>query len=797
MLVAQVVPDIPAGELEEAYTYAIPTGMRVRRGDAVLVPFGPRVVVGFVQRVEDVAEANLGFKVRPIADRIDGLALPEQILSLLDFIESEFAATAGSAVSAAMPPGIRTRVGASFEFADGSASTPAQQALLDLIEAKGRISEKALKAAPAYTAVALKALVTKGAVRKLVGLPPERPRGSARVMLGDEIAARRFISEETRRKPAQAQCLATLLEAPRVGLTPSETAVVAGTSEATVKALVESGQLVPAPQVANGETEVTSSNHRLNPDQASALAHIEQALRAGGHKKFLLFGVTGSGKTEVYLRAIADVLSSGRQALYLVPEIALTAQVVGQLRERFGPSVAVMHSGLATGERLRNWRRAAAGEAPVVVGARSAIFAPLENIGLIIVDEEHDGSYKQESSPRYDVRALAERRALESGAVLVAGSATPSIDTFHRTKLGEVQLLRLPIRAAASSLAEVVVEDLREAYQARKPSLLSEKLHEELEKALARGEQAMLFINRRAFARSLLCRDCGFTPHCPRCSVALTYHARPLHLRCHHCDFREKVADRCTSCQSLRIRPLGIGTQKVEEFVKREFPNARIERLDRDVASRKGAVEEVFARVRSGETQVLIGTQMIAKGLDFENVTLVGVIAADIGLTIPDYRCTERTFQLLTQVAGRSGRKKPGRVVVQTFAPDHAAIRLAAAQDYESFFEEEIVERRDAAYPPFVRLVNVVVTGPDRAAVHEAADVVRGVLGQPNGLPLESCVIYGPAECALARLHGNWRSHVLVKLPSDFRMADFPRSRDFGIARPLFVTVDVDPGSLM
>ncbi|MDQ2985753.1 MAG: primosomal protein N' [Armatimonadota bacterium] len=795
MLVAHVVPDIPIGVLEESYTYAIPNGMVVQCGDAVLVPFGPRVVVGFVQCVEDVAVVDLGFKVRPIADRIEGLALPEQILSLLDFVETEFAATPGSAVSAAMPPGIRSRLSASFEFVDGEASTPAQQSVLDAIRTRGRISEKALKAVPGYSATALKALVAKDAVRKLVGLSIERKRGPTILILGDEIAARRFIYDEAKRKPAQAQCLAVLLEAPRVGLTVSETAVVAGVSDATVKALMDSNLLIAAPNA--GEPRRDTENHQLNADQAAAVGQINKALKAGRHKRFLLFGVTGSGKTEVYLRAIAEVLALGRQALYLVPEIALTAQVVGQLCERFGQSVAVMHSGLATGERLRNWRRAAAGEAPVVVGARSAIFAPLENIGLIIIDEEHDGSYKQESSPRYDVRALAERRAIDSNAVIVAGSATPSIDTYHRTTLGEVQLLRLPVRAAASSLPEVVVEDLREAYQARKPSLLSEKLHQELTEALARGEQAMLFINRRAFARSLLCRDCGFTPHCPRCSVALTYHARPLHLRCHHCDFREKVGDRCASCQSLRIRPLGIGTQKVEEFVKREFPSARIERLDRDVASRKGAVEEVFARVRSGETQVLIGTQMIAKGLDFENVTLVGVIAADIGLSIPDYRCTERTFQLLTQVAGRSGRKKPGRVVVQTFAPDHAAIRLAAAQDYESFFNEEIAERRDAEYPPFVRLVNVLVSGPDRAAVHEAGDVVRGVLGQPQALPLRSAIIYGPAECALARLHGNWRSHVLVKLPNDFPMADFPRPRDFGVARPLLVTVDVDPGSLM
>jgi primosomal protein N' (replication factor Y) len=323
--------------------------------------------------------------------------------------------------------------------------------------------------------------------------------------------------------------------------------------------------------------------------------------------------------------------------------------------------------------------------------------------------------------------------------------------------------------------------------------MLSERLRKELASTAQRGEQAMLFINRRAFARSLLCRDCGYTPHCPKCSVALTFHARPWHLRCHHCDFREKVSDRCPKCGSLRIRPLGIGTQKVETFVKNEFPGMRIERLDRDVASRRGAVEEIFSRVRSGETQTLIGTQMIAKGLDFENVTLVGVIAADVGLSIPDYRSTERTFQLLTQVAGRSGRKKPGRVVIQSFAPDHPAISLAAEQDYEAFYKSEIAERRDALYPPFVRLVNLVISGPDRDPVRRVADDVRKRLDAQ----LPEATLYGPAECALARLHGNWRAHVLAKLPPDFDMRRIPRSRDFEAPRPTLVSVDVDPGSLM
>jgi len=303
----------------------------------------------------------------------------------------------------------------------------------------------------------------------------------------------------------------------------------------------------------------------------------------------------------------------------------------------------------------------------------------------------------------------------------------------------------------------------------------------------------MLFINRRAFARALLCRDCGHTPHCSKCSVALTFHARPLQLRCHHCDYEERVMDRCPACASLRIRPLGIGTQRVEEFVRKEFPGMRVQRLDRDIASRRGAVEEIFAKVRSGETQTLIGTQMIAKGLDFENVTLVGVIAADIGMSIPDYRSTERTFQLITQVAGRAGRKKPGRVIVQSFAPDHPSIRLGAAQDYEAFYEEEIKDRIDAQYPPFVRLVNIITAGEGKSAARLTAEKAKEVLEAR----LLNAIIYGPAECVLARLNGNWRFHILIKLPISFRMSEFPRSREFETETGTTLTIDVDPGSLM
>ncbi|MEO7453707.1 MAG: primosomal protein N' [Fimbriimonadales bacterium] len=609
MRLAQVVPDIPSGELEDAYTYSVPGEIDVQRGDAVLVPFGHRIIAGFVDSVTDSARPE-GVRLREVQEKIEGVNLPENLLLVLDYLADEFAVTPGAAFSAAIPPGIRTRLTTYYEAAGTGGDTPSQVAILRGLEKRGRLSQRALVATAGYSETGLKSLLSDGKVSKSTGLPTERKTSNSSYTIGDHTKARRFISGEGKRKPAQAQCLAAMIDANSTGLSVPEIAALTKVSEATVKAVIDEGFLVSTPE---STTISTEAHHRLNAGQSAAALKIGNAISAGGFHRFLLHGITGSGKTEVYLRAIAKALESGRRALFLVPEIALTAQVVAQLRARFGSSVAVMHSGLATGERLRNWRRASNGHAPVVVGARSAIFAPLSNIGVIVMDEEHDGSYKQESSPRYDVRLLAEKRAEIENCVLLCGSATPSINTYYRANKGEFELLKLPKRAAAVSLPDVHVEDLRESYKSKKPSMLSDRLRKELTINMQLGEQSLLFINRRAFARSLLCRDCGFSPQCPRCSVALTYHARPIWLKCHHCGHREKPRDRCPACGSLRIRPLGIGTQKVEQFLTNEFPAMRIARLDRDVASIRGAVDEVFARVRSGETQTLIGTQMIAK----------------------------------------------------------------------------------------------------------------------------------------------------------------------------------------
>jgi primosomal protein N' (replication factor Y) len=410
---------------------------------------------------------------------------------------------------------------------------------------------------------------------------------------------------------------------------------------------------------------------------------------------------------------------------------------------------------------------------------------------LIVVDEEHETAYKEDGSPHHDARRVAEIRAEMSGARLIFGSATPSLEAFYRAQQGELTLLELPTRALDQPLPHVVISDLRRLYREGKPSILGDDLRAALEETLARSEQAILFLNRRAYASSLLCRECGFVPMCPYCSVSLTVHKQARRLRCHHCNLQERIPDVCPRCGSPRLRPLGIGTERVVEAVESEFEGCRVARLDRDVVRKAGAVEEVLHRLQEGDLDVLVGTQMVAKGLHFPRVTLVGVVTADTSLFIPDFRSTERTFQLITQVCGRSGRARPGMAVIQTFQPEHPAIALGAKQDYVRFYERELAERRDALYPPFCRLVNIVVSSEDRASAErtafEAADLLRRHLTR----------VLGPAACAFERLKGRWRYHVLVKLDLGDD-ADLARLPDELLARRnVRVTVDVDPVSVL
>ncbi|MGI8992493.1 MAG: replication restart helicase PriA, partial [Bryobacteraceae bacterium] len=539
--------------------------------------------------------------------------------------------------------------------------------------------------------------------------------------------------------------------------------------------------------------------HGLNPAQQAAFDRIREGIETRQFRTFLLHGVTGSGKTEIYLNAIEAALSCGRGALLMVPEIALTPAMAGQFFWRFGDRVAILHSAFSDSERTGQWRRIRSGGASVVVGTRSGVFAPVRDLGLIVVDEEHDQSYKQEETPRYNGRDVAIVRAQAAGACVLLGSATPSLESRYNAQRDKYTLLELPQRIEDRPMPRVELIDMREEFlETRRQATFSRKLIEAVELRLAEGEQTMILLNRRGFSSFVACRACGERVQCVNCSVTLTFHRRDRRLLCHYCNYAEKVPAVCPKCQSEHIYFLGIGSEKVEEELHRAFPKSRIARLDRDTVSGKRHYETILQGFREHQYDILVGTQMIAKGHDIPNVTLVGVVSADIGLGMPDFRAAERTFQLLTQVAGRAGRGSlPGVVLVQTINPDHYAVRLAAAQDYQAFYEKEVQFRRFMHYPPFSAMANILVRSEKQEdALRMSSEMSLYLAPAPEKLK-----VMGPAEAPVPRLKAEYRYQFLIKAASRKTLNEFlRRAQDFARARKWNATalvIDVDPLTLM
>lgn len=515
------------------------------------------------------------------------------------------------------------------------------------------------------------------------------------------------------------------------------------------------------------EMAQVAASCRLTPEQEGV---FQQIAESQGADYFLLHGVTGSGKTEIYFKAAAETLKQGKQVLYLVPEIALTPQTLERARQRFGDQVALLHSNMSPGERFDQWFKIKNGKANLVLGARSALFAPFERLGLIIVDEEHETSYKQEETPRYHTGTVVQKLAELTGAKVIFGSATPSLESFHAAQNGKFRYLGLPERFNRRRLPQVSIVDMREELRRGNKNILSASLHEAIESALAQREQVILLLNRRGYSTFVLCRDCGYTLTCPACDVSLTYHNSIKVLRCHYCDFRKPVPDLCPKCQSSRIRYFGHGTQKLEEELKTFFPQAKIIRMDLDSTSGKGSHHRIYQELVNGRVDILLGTQMVAKGLDLPRVTLVGVISADSTLNIPDFRAAERTFQLLTQVAGRAGRgEKASRVIFQTYNPEHYSLQLAKDHDYFGFYRAEIERRRELQYPPFTELVKIAFSGVNLGQVREAAQTFAGIfreyLARICGEPDQTKVleVMGPAPALIPKIESKYRWQLLIK----------------------------------
>ncbi|MFC1576796.1 primosomal protein N' [Candidatus Omnitrophota bacterium] len=544
----------------------------------------------------------------------------------------------------------------------------------------------------------------------------------------------------------------------------------------------------------------SSSPLSLTEEQGAALKSISSSIEKEEFRVFLLHGITASGKTEVYLQAIDRVLKRGKGAVLLVPEISLTPQTQERFVSRFGDRVAVLHSRLTHGNRFQEWKRIRDGKADVVLGARSAIFSPLKKVGLIIVDEEHETSYKQEDSPRYHAREVAEMRARLNGCPLILGSATPSLESYYKAKKGEYKLIRLTRRIDDKTVPRVKIVDMRMELATRKRiEIFSKVLTDAIEKTLKDNKQVIIFLNRRGYSTFVNCKKCGLVLKCKRCDSTLVFHFKDRTLACHYCSYRIKPPELCPKCKSSHIKYFGLGTEKVESEMVRRFPYIHnIARMDSDTTSKRGSHERILGSFRSGEVNLLVGTQMIAKGLDFPEVTLVGVVSADIMMNLPDFRASERTFNLLTQVAGRAGRgDTAGEVIVQTYTPGHYAVLTAAKHDYEKFYEKEIVSRKELSFPPFVHLIKITVRSRnDELAKKAADDLVKEInANEPHPVPLK---VSGPAPAPMAKVRGYYRWNILLKSKDRPGMCAVLKKvlSGFRKSSKVLIAVDVDPMSM-
>lgn len=605
------------------------------------------------------------------------------------------------------------------------------------------------------------------------------------------------------RKPSPGQMAALdILRKEMDGIALSDLARQAGIGTAAVRGLEVKGlvRIAPAPVERNpmtGRTVLPTGPRTPTPEQAIALELIKRSIDMMKPSVILLNGVTGSGKTEVYLQAIAHALASGKGAVVLVPEISLTPQTVERFRGRFGGEIAVLHSQLSDGERHDEWYRIRDGKARIVIGARSAVFAPVKSLGLIIVDEEHDTSYKQDESPRYNARDVSVMRGRMENCTVLLGSATPSFESYYNAGIGKYTMVMLTVRVDNRSMPIIRVVDMRaSADKEGRTKIFSRELVEAIRNRLDRAEQTMLFLNRRGYSTSLLCPKCGFVARCLMCNIAYTYHRVSEGLRCHVCGGAQRVPDKCPECGDLAFKFAGMGTQRIEGIVSKLFPKARVRRMDSDVMGRKDSYEEVLDAFKTGKIDILVGTQMIAKGLDFPNVTLIGVVYADLSLYIPDFRAGERTFQLLTQVAGRAGRGDvPGEVIVQTYTPSAPAIRSAARMDYKGFYERECEARRELQYPPFARLVCITARGSSDERVGLG---VRMLADQLKAVLPPTVIMSGPAPSPLAKAKGLFRHQILLR-SRDVRTISVPLKeilRTFKWPAKVTCSIDVDAISL-
>jgi primosomal protein N' (replication factor Y) len=810
-MIAKVIVDVPTSRTNRPFDYLVPEWLQllVAEGSRVVVPFGPRKLQGYVVAVEEQAHAVAEGKLREVEQVLDDTPpLTPELLRLGEWMSRQYLCPWVMAVQAMLPAVLKGRTEkwlTATELLDETSAgrSPLLRELLrckqiPLSEAEKRFADE-YPLVPGWIHSGL--LATEYQVKDRI---TRKQQSFVQCTLSREELAAAMQSlparaEQMRRvlqlfAEHEGQWLAVKMLQDEWGITRSPL------KNLEQKGWIRFEQVEVYRDPYAHKRFSRSEKPELTPQQQAVLEPIRQAIESGEYASFLLHGVTGSGKTEVYLEAIERTLFKGKEAIFLVPEISLTPQMVERFKARFGGDVAVLHSALSQGERYDEWRKIIRRQVKVVVGARSAVFAPFRNLGLIVIDEEHESSYKQEETPRYHAREVALWRAQQNGAVLLMGSATPALETYALATRGRYRLLEMSERVGNRPLPRVHVVDMREELRSENRSMFSRLLYEKIKDRLAKQEQMVLFLNRRGFSTFVMCRSCGYTLRCVHCDISLTYHRTNHTARCHYCGYTIVQPNCCPECQSSHIRFFGTGTQKVEAELARLFPGIRVIRMDVDTTGRKGAHEELLHKFRTGQGDVLLGTQMIAKGLDFPRVTLVGVIAADTSLHVPDFRAAEKTFQLLTQVGGRAGRHElEGDVVIQTYSPEHYSITHATRHDYAAFYREEMVQRKRTGYPPYYRLVLITFSHEEVPVVIRAASTVADYLRPRLAATTQ---LLGPVASPIARIKDRFRFQIMLKYRDEPQLVDLLAQaaaafEDWNKQHKALMTIDVDPHMLL
>ncbi|KON89145.1 primosomal protein N' [Sporosarcina globispora] len=765
MNIASVIVDVPAKQTDRAFDYKIPAQLRgvILPGMRVVVPFGPRKIQGFVTGLKEESDFQ---QLKSISEPIDlNPVLNRELLTLGDWLTEKTLCYKISAFQAMLPAALKAKYEKKLVLAENAERKLLPEKVRSLFQNTEEITwEDAVKGG---SLPLLQKEASNGNIEIIYQVKERVKKKKVKQLFA--AAAPNKLADYIQKLPGNATKQKDVLEYFLHEEGPAdqkELFSMLGITTSTIKGLMQKGLLgqreVEIYRNPFGDREFEKTEPlSLTDAQRAVIIPILNSIEDNMHETFLLYGVTGSGKTEVYLQSIQRVLQDGKEAIVLVPEISLTPQMVKRFKGRFGDQVAVMHSGLSAGEKYDEWRKIQRKEVKVVVGARSAVFAPFENLGIIIIDEEHETSYKQEENPRYHARDVAIERAVNHRCPVVLGSATPSLESFARAQKGVYHLLTLAKRMNNQALPAVDIIDMREELREGNRSMFSRALLDKIKDRLEKKEQIVLFLNKRGHSSFVMCRDCGYVINCPHCDISLTYHRYNQQMKCHYCGYEAHVPNACPECQSEHIRYFGTGTQKVEEELAKILPEAKVIRMDVDTTSRKGAHEKLLDQFQEGHASILLGTQMIAKGLDFPNITLVGVLSADTMLHLPDFRSSEKTFQLLTQVSGRAGRHElEGEVIIQTYTPEHYSIELAGDQDYDKFYEREMMVRKIHRYPPFYYISLVTVSHEE---LMKAVSVTEKITQYIQSKLSAESIVLGPVASPIPRINNRYRYQCLIK----------------------------------